>query len=388
MELIEVKDRTTEKEWMRLPWRIYQNDRNWIPHLKQDVAKVFDREKNKRLKQGQAIRWLLKKGGEPIGRVAAWLDPRAPHKGPLKAGGMGFFECINDQGCAFRLFDAARDWLRERGMEAMDGPINMGEKNMFWGLLIKNFEDPPIYGVNYNPPYYKELFEAYGFQVYYEQLFFKRSMEVKAQPIFWRKYKQLEADPDFEVRNAVGKSVEELADDFRTVYNAAWVDHEGHKPMEKAAALKVIKAMKPIMDPRILIWVDHKKVPVAFYISIPELNEIFKHVNGDLDLWGKLKFLWHKKIGTVKTMTGIVFGVAKEFQGKGLEGAMIVHAEKTIVDPGLYRDTVLTWIGDFNPRMIKVCTNLDAVNYRTMATYRYQFDRSKEFARHPIIEKK
>ena len=141
------------------------------------------------------------------------------------------------------------------------------------------------------------------------------------------------------------------------------------------------------MDPRILIWVDHKKKPVAFYISVPELNEIFRHVNGDLNWIGKLKFLWHKWRGTVKTMTGIVFGVAREFQGKGLEGAMIVFAEK-IVEQGLYRDTVLTWIGDFNPRMIKVCENLDAVNYRTMATYRYLFDRSLPFNRHPLIEKK
>ncbi|MBK7085277.1 MAG: hypothetical protein IPH53_11685 [Flavobacteriales bacterium] len=324
--------------------------------------------------------------GTPVGRVAAFINPKTAHTEAQPTGGMGFFECVNDQAVANMLLDAARDRLKQEGMQAMDGPINFGEKNMYWGALIENFTDPPIYGVNYNPPYYPALLETYGFRLYYKQLFFKRSMEVKAQPIFHRKFNQMKNDPDYLIRDARGRSVEQLADDFMTVYNAGWVDHENFKPMERAAALKIIKAMEPVMDPRILIFVEHKKVPVAFYISVPEMNEIFRYVNGDLNWIGKLKFLWHKWRGTVKTMTGIVFGVAKPYQGKGLEGAMIVFAEK-IVEAGLYRDTILTWIGDFNPRMIKVCVNLDAVNYRTMATYRYLFDRSLPFERRPIIEK-
>ncbi|MBK6543499.1 MAG: hypothetical protein IPG10_19925 [Flavobacteriales bacterium] len=357
------------------------------PHLKQDVEKVFDPARNKLFQGGQAWRWVVyDANGTPVGRVAAFINPKTAHTEAQPTGGMGFFECVNDQAVANMLLDAARDRLKQEGMQAMDGPINFGEKNMYWGALIENFTDPPIYGVNYNPPYYPALLETYGFRLYYKQLFFKRSMEVKAQPIFHRKFNQMKNDPDYLIRDARGRSVEQLADDFMTVYNAGWVDHENFKPMERAAALKIIKAMEPVMDPRILIFVEHKKVPVAFYISVPEMNEIFRYVNGDLNWIGKLKFLWHKWRGTVKTMTGIVFGVAKPYQGKGLEGAMIVFAEK-IVEAGLYRDTILTWIGDFNPRMIKVCVNLDAVNYRTMATYRYLFDRALPFERRPIIEK-
>ena len=230
--------------------------------------------------------------------------------------------------------------------------------------------------------------EDYGFQVYFNQLFFKRSAEVPAQPIFHRKYAQLAGDPRIRMHNGVGRSLEQLADDFCTVYNSAWVDHENHKPMEQATALKIVKAMKPVMDPRLLIFIRYDERPIAMYISLPELNEIFRHVDGDLNWLGKLKFLWHKWRGTVRTMTGIVFGVAKEWQGKGIEGAMIVYAEKTIVDKKLYKDTILTWIGDFNPRMIRVCENLGAENYRSLATYRFLFDRNKPFERHPVIEKK
>jgi GNAT superfamily N-acetyltransferase len=326
--------------------------------------------------------------GKCIGRIAAFINPKTAYTEKQPTGGMGFFECINDQQAADLMLDAVREWLKSKGMLAMDGPINLGDRNMFWGLLIENFDDAPIYGTNYNPPYYKQLLENYGFQVYFNQLFFKRSAEVPAQAIFHRKYKQLADDPRIRMHDSVGRSVQQIAEDFCTVYNSAWVDHENHKPMELATALKIVKAMKPVMDPRLLIFIRYDERPIAMYISLPELNEIFRYVNGDLNWVGKLKFLWHKWRGTVKTMTGIVFGVAKEWQGKGIEGALIVIGEKTIVDKKLYKDTILTWIGDFNPRMIKVCENLGAMNYRTLATYRYLFDRSLPFERHPVIEKK
>lgn len=389
MRIEAVNNARTLKHWMDLPWRIYRNDPNWIPHLRQDIEKVFDPKKNKLFQGGQCRRWVLyDDAGTPIGRIAAFVNPKTAYTEKQPTGGMGFFECIDDQAAANLLLDTARDWLKELGMEAMDGPINFGDRNMFWGVLIKNFTDPPIYGTNYNPPYYPTLLENYGFQVWFNQLFYKRSVAVPAQPIFHRKFKQLMADPLFRMHDGRGRSVEQLAQDFCTVYNTAWVDHENHKPMEYATALKIVKSMKPVMDPRLLIFIRYDDVPVAMYISLPELNEIFRHVNGDLNWIGKLKFLWHKWRGTVKTMTGIVFGVAKEWQGKGLEGALIVYAEKHIVDEKLYKDTILTWIGDFNPRMLKVCENLGAENYRTLATYRYLFDRSIPFERHPIIEKK
>ncbi|MEX1131876.1 MAG: hypothetical protein WEC15_01515 [Flavobacteriales bacterium] len=389
MKLIAAHDPRTLKDWMRLPWSIYADDTNWIPHLKQDVEKVFNPATNKLLKDGQAERWVVyDDSGKAIGRVAAFINTKTAYTEAQPTGGMGFFECINDQQAANLLLDAARDWLKERGMEAMDGPINLGDRNMFWGLLIKNFTDPPIYGANYNPAYYKDLLENYGFQLWFNQLFFKRSALVPAQEIFHRKYKQLEDDKRIRMHDSVGRSVQQIAEDLCTVYNDAWVDHENHKAMELSTALKIVKAMKPVMDPRLLIFIRYDDKPIAMYISLPELNEIFRYVHGDLNWIGKLKFLWHKWRGTVQSMTGIVFGVAKEWQGKGIEGALIVFGEKNIVDKKLYKDTVLTWVGDFNPRMVKVCENLGADNYRTLATYRYLFDRNKPFERQPIIEKK
>jgi len=387
MKVNEVVDRSSEKDFFRTSRIVYKNDPNWIPHLRQDIQKIFDPKKNKLFVGGAAKRWVIyDDNGNLSGRIAAFINPKTKDKSDQPTGGIGFFESLNNQDIAFKLFDTAKNWLQNQGIEAMDGPINFGEKNQYWGLLVKNFVDPPSYALNYNPPYYKDLFEAYGFQTYFEQFLFKRALAVPPQPIFMRKYNQMMKDENFEITDVQGKSIKEIAQDFRTVLNGAWLGHSDHKEMTEEGALKVAKSLKPIMDKRIIIFIYHKKIPVAFYVNIPELNEIFKYVNGNLNWLGKLKFLYHIKKGTPRTMIGIVFGVVKEWQGKGLEGGLIAHFGEKVVPQNRYDNTILTWIGDFNPKMIKVTQNLGAELNRTYITYRYLFDRTKEFKRYPIIE--
>lgn len=386
MEIKEVLSKADIKAFHRIPFEIYKGDENWVPHLKQDVEKVFDPKKNKFFRHGRIKRWLLYNQETCIGRVAAFINEKYSKGMEQPTGGMGFFECIEDKDAAFLLMDTACDWLKAEGMEAVDGPINFGEKNMFWGLQTENFTSPPSYGMNYNPEYYKDFFEAYGFQVYYEQLVFYRDIYLPAQDIFVRKYNMLMQDPDYEISNVRGRSMDEIAQDFLTVYNSAWGGHHGFKPMNKAQAQKVIKAMKPVMDPDIVVFVYHKGKPVAFYVNIPELNEIFKYVKGNLNWWGKLLFLWHKWRKTPRTMVGIVFGIDREYHGKGVDGAMIKWAELNIVSKKRYDRTILTWIGDFNPKMIRIAENLGAHVHRKLATYRKLFDETKDFKRMPIAQ--
>ncbi|MFM1745153.1 MAG: hypothetical protein RLZZ630_1090 [Bacteroidota bacterium] len=388
MKLVVVNDSRSIAAFHALPFRIYENDPQWIPYIKQEVEKVFSPDKNKLYGEGaEAIRWVLENDkGEVIGRVAAFINPRTSGLGKFKTGGMGFFECINDQKAANLLFDACRNWLKERGCEAMDGPINFGDRDRYWGCQVTNWEEGPIYPMNYNPPYYPNLFEQYGFGIYFKQFLYWRSVHEKAQPIFHRKFNQLKEDPDFQVTNIRGMKLSKVAEDFRTVYNAAWGGHSHFKEMSASAAQKIMKALAPVLDRDIVIFAYHKDKPIGFYVSIPELNQLFRFVNGNLNWLGKLKFLYYQKRKIAKRMTGLVFGVVREWQGKGVEAAMIVFAEKTIVPVGVYDDTVLTWIGDFNPKMIKVAENLGTTLWRTLQTYRYQFDRSLPFERAPVVD--
>ncbi|PCJ27427.1 MAG: hypothetical protein COA97_03935 [Flavobacteriales bacterium] len=384
MEVIEVNSKKTIKDFQKVPWKIYKNDKNWIPHLKQDIEKVFDPTKNKAHRTGKIIRWILiDNNKEVLGRIVAFISNVKSKK---RAGGIGFFECINNQDAANLLFETAKKWLYKYNIEHIDGPINFGEKHLFWGLLVDNFVDPNSYGMNYNPPYYRGLFESFGFEIYYKQFMYKREMAMPVQDVFTRKHAFLMKDPDYRIENVRKLSLEEIGINFQTVYNSAWAVHKGFEAMHLKTAHAIMKNLKPVYDPDIMVFVYHKNKPIAFYINIPELNEIFKYVNGNLNWIGKIKFLYHKWKKTPRTMVGIVFGVAKEYQGTGAEGALIKWSEKHIVSKNNYDQTVLAWIGDFNPTMLHVCENLGANVYRTYHTYRYLFDRNKKFERLPILK--
>jgi GNAT superfamily N-acetyltransferase len=389
MRAIEVTDRNTLNMWHKVPSIIYANDPNWIPHLRQDIDKIFDPAKNKLLQEGgAAVRYIFYgDDGRLQGRVAAFVNPRTAHKEEQPTGGMGFFECIDHYELAAFIFDTCRDWLKNKGMEAMDGPVNFGERNQFWGCLTKNFTDPNSYAMNYNPPYYPAFFERYGFGVFFEQYLYTRDAREPAQPIFVRKYAQLTGHFKLNITNIEGMDLSKVAEDFRTVYNGAWGGHAGFKEMTPEAAQKIMLALKPVIDPRIIIFVYDGQKPIAFYVNIPELNEIFNKVHGNLNLWGKLVFLYHKWRRTPRTLVGIVFGVVKEWQGRGVEGAMIKFmSDQILAGKVKYTRTVLQWIGDFNPKMLRVCENLGATRYREMKTYRFLFDRNKDFKRCAIVE--
>jgi hypothetical protein len=300
---------------------------------------------------------------------------------------MGFFDCINDQEAANLLFEACKNWLQERGMEAMDGPINFGDRDKWWGLLIEGFY-PPNYGMHYNFPYYKQLYENYGFGLYFNQFTYHRMVNEPLPEKYKEKADRILANPIYRFEHMDKKNLAKYTDDFRTVYNKGWAKHEGVKPMTEAQAANVMRTLKPVIDERIMWFAYYEDEPVGFFIAIPELNQIFKYVNGKMDLWGKLKFIYHKWRGACTTMYGIVFGITPEHQSKGVEAAMIIEAGKLIQgNPNIpYKDMQMNWIGDFNPKMMHLVEHLSGKIYKTHATYRYLFDRTKEFKRMTIIK--
>jgi len=142
------------------------------------------------------------------------------------------------------------------------------------------------------------------------------------------------------------------------------------------------------MDERLDWFVYYNGEPVAVWLNLPDLNQWFKYLDGKFDLWHKLKFLWIKKTRKCSKFTGIIFGIVPEFQRKGVDSYMIVEGSKVIQPPSgpLYDYYEMQWIGDFNPKMINVAENFgDTFRTRRLVTYRYIFDRTKEFKRHPIL---
>jgi hypothetical protein len=140
MQIIPVNDDKTKKDFLKVPQLIYKDDENWICPLEQDIEQTFDPKKNHFFEHGICTRWILKNdANQLIGRVAAFVNHKKAHQYDIPTGGMGFFECIDNTDAAFLLFDTAKEWLKAQGMQAMEGPINFGENDSFWGLLVEGF---------------------------------------------------------------------------------------------------------------------------------------------------------------------------------------------------------------------------------------------------------
>ena len=387
MKMLEVNTSELAKEFIKFPVRLYKKDPTWIRPLDKDIDAVFDTKQNKAFRNGECIRWILQDDqGKTIGRIAAFINKKTVNKGnDQPTGGLGFFECINDKDAAFKLFDAGKEWLEARGMEAMDGPVNFGERDKWWGLLVDGFELEPNYNCNYNFPYYQELFEAYGFQLYFKQFTFGRKVREPFSAKLMEKGRKMLNAPGYSFRHMDMKKMDKYTEDFRTVYNKAWARHKGVAQMSSLQAKTIMKQMKPIMDEKIVWFGYYEEEPVAFYINLPEVNQIFKHVNGKLDLIGKLKFLYHKWTRSCNKMLGLVFGITPEHQGKGLEGALVLATAEMVQDKyHRYPYLEMNWIGDFNPKMIRVVEQVGGEIVKTHITYRKLFDETKPFTRCPM----
>ncbi len=253
------------------------------------------------------------------------------------------------------------------------------------GLLVEGFELEPNYQCNYSPPYYKSFFEAFGFQVYFYQLTFGRRVDGPINNKLYEKAKLIAKNPAYRFDYLRKKDWGTLADKIRKVYNQAWANRGEIPELTDQQAKLIVKQMKPIMDEKLIWFGYYENEPIAFFMSLPEVNQIFKHLNGKLDLIGKLKFLWHSWRKTSQKAFGVLFGVVPGHQGKGVDGAIIdafriLHQQKYT----RYKDYEMNWIGDFNSKMIRVCEQIDAPIVKRHATYRKLFDETKPFKRYPI----
>jgi hypothetical protein len=389
MQIQEVNNPKLAREFIKMAIPLYKDYPNWIRPLNKDIEAIFNPKQNKHFRHGECTRWILKDDkGKTIGRIAAFINRKIASKGnDQPTGGMGFFECINDKDAAFRLFDQCKEWLEARGMEAMDGPINFGERNEWWGLQVQGFEIEPNYRCNYQPPYYQALFEAYGFKTYFEQLTFGRKIVGHISERMFEKAERIAENPKYTFKTLDIKQIDKYIEYFHTIYNKAWSGHKGVPVLSIQQARLLIKQMKPILDPNIMYFGFYEDEPIAFFINIPDVNQIFKHVNGKLNLIGKLKFLYHKWRKTTNKIIGTVFGVVPEHRSKGVEGAIVIYGREVLFEKyNRYENLEMNWIGDFNPRMVHTAEQVGVELYKKHITYRKLFDESKPFKRHAILK--
>ncbi|UTA68864.1 hypothetical protein [Emticicia sp. 21SJ11W-3] len=394
MKIVEVgNNKHFRKEFLEFPVRLYNGNPYWIRPLDNDIERIFDPTKNPLHENNNCIRWLaLNENGDTIARVAAFVNPNTVvYSNDQPTGGIGFFECINDKHVAFALFDTCKAWLKARGMEAMDGPVNFGERDNWWGLLVDPYDAEPTWSMFYHHEYYRTFFEEYGFQDYFRQYTFLLPLEEKEarkvlRPALFEIANRVYNSPGYDFRHINKKELSIFAQDFRTIYNLAWSKNMAAGEMTAERAEAIMHQMKPILVEELMWFGYHNNKPIAFFIMIPELNQIIKHLNGKLDIIGKLKWVYHRLMKTNHKARGVIFGVIPEYQGRGIESAIALAFSRACWKPGYQYTTLeLNWIADFNPKMLKVTQLLGARKFKTYITYRYLFDHTRAFKRHPVI---
>jgi len=382
MRIVPVHTRKDIKAFLDFPRKLYRNDPNHVVLFDSQIKSAFDRKINPYFKHGDAVRWIaLNDRGETVGRIAAFYDSHKDEADYVRSGGCGFFESIDDQQVAFLLFDTAKAWLQKNGYEAMTGPINFGENDTNWGCLVHGFV-PQALGMTYNLPYYRELFESYGFQLYYRQLGFHLDLQKPFPERFWKIAEWINKRKGFTYKHFDQKKTAQFVDDMVSIYNQAWSQlRKDFTPMDPASLYDGLRKIRMIMDPEMIWYAYHNNEPIAFFLILPDANQIFRHLNGKLHLINKLRFLNYKRRKTITRARGTVAGVIPKFQNSGVESGIFYQMKQVMDRKPHYTEYELSWVGDFNSKMISLYQATGADHAKTHHTYRYLFDREQPFQR-------
>lgn len=387
MEVIEVKEHSAVKAFHQVGHDIYKDDQNWVPPLEILEDAAFDPTKNEFYKHGDGTRWILKDdNGKVIGRIGAFINGNRAYTFNQPTGGCGYFECIDDQKAANLLFDTAKAWLATRGMEAMDGPVNFGENLINWGLLVEGFMQQG-FGMPYNKPYYLQLFENYGFKIYFEQYSYHLNHKEPFPERFWKIAEWVAKKPNFRFEHVRFDNIEKYIQDFVKIYEQAWARFDNHQAVDLDDIRGMMKIAKLIADEEFIWFAYYNDEPVLLFGMIPDWNQILKKLNGKSNWWSILKFIWYKKIRTITRARILIMGVVPKFQGTGLESAVFWHMDKVMQRKLWINEVELSWVGDFNPKMMAIYQSVGGVHAKTHYTMRYLFDRTAPFERAPMLMK-
>jgi hypothetical protein len=370
-----VESAADRKAFVDLVWKLYANDPHWVPPLKSEMLGLIGGEKsNPWFGHAEAAFWLALKGGEVVGRISAQVDslviaPGAPGAGP-GTGHFGMFECIDDAAVANALFDAAEDWLRQKGMTRAMGPFSLS----VWdepGLLVQGFEGPPTVMMGHHLPYYERMVAARGYQGV-------KDLHCWSLPIGQPFPEMVQRIVAFSERNAklvtrpVNKAkFDEEAALILDILNDAWSDNWGFVPLTAAEIAYVGKKLKPIIFEGLVRVAEYEGVPVGFMITLPDINELTRDLNGNLFPFGWVKLLWRLRAPKVKRMRVPLMGIRKSLQGHRVASLMafqmIEYIRRVAVTEFGASEGEIGWILDDNGPMRSIA---DAIDSHVTRTYR------------------
>lgn len=365
VEISPVETGRGRRTFARLPWRIYPGRYPaWVPPLLSEERKRIDPKRNPFFGHGTVQLFLAHKDGQPAGRIAAIDNALHNEFHGEKVGFFGLFESIEDQEVASALLEKAADWARERGLDHLRGPVNFST-NEDCGLLIENFEEPPMIMMPFNPPYYPGLLEGWGLVKVKDLIAYKGL----GSEFDLDRFERLEAlvkrsGVDIRVRSLRMERFAEEVELVRELYNSAWEKNWGFVPMTDEEVDHMAKQLKPIVDPDLVLFAEINGETAGFALSLPDVNQAIRHCNGRLFPIGILKLL--RGMRNIDGIRVITLGLKEEYRRTGLATFLYLETWRRGSANG-HTWCECSWVLEDNRDMIG---GLEKMNFAPYKTYR------------------
>ncbi len=366
MEIFQVSDRRGVDQFIRFPWRVYKGNPNWVPPLTSEVKFVLS-DKNPFFHHAEAAYFLARDGDEVFGRIAAIIDRNHINIHNEQAGFFGFFECLPEPAVARALLDAAAQWLKNRDIEIMRGPMNPST-NDECGFLAEGFDSPPMIMMTYTPPYYLDFMEKCGLSKAKDlYAYISIIKEVAAGDRLEKLSARVKARlPGLTIRPMNMKNfIKELAA-VKEIYNSAWSKNWGFVPMTDDEIDSMAKRLKPLVVPDLAVMAEVDGKPAGFMLTVPDYNQVLARLNGKLGLLEIIKFLWYsRKITDIRV---IIMGIKEEYRKKGIEGLLFFESFIAAQRKG-YTRSEMSWVLEDNVLVQKGCELMGGKVYKKYRIY-------------------
>ena len=361
-----VVSKKDEKIFLLFPYKvIYKDDKNWATPLYQDRKKLIDKNKNPFYKHADAEFYIAEKNGFIVGRIGAIVNFNHNKEHNDKIGFFGFFECINDQLVANKLFDKAKEFLLARGLTQMRGPANPSVNDEY-GLLINAFDKPAVVMMTYNPDYYLSLIENYGFKKEKDLFAYLIKKETVFTEKFLRVSKLLKKRNSVSIRTMEMKNFNNEVEEIKKIYNIAWAKNWGAIPMTEDEINLMAKDLKLIIVPELVLFAERNGKTIGFSLSIPDINIALKFNKSGNLLTGLYHLLTKKK--KIDLVRVIVLGVLPEYQTSGVAALLFYESAQNAMKLG-YNFGEASWILEDNLMMNRAAEALKGERYKTYRIY-------------------
>ena len=374
-----VENKRDYQAFFKFPWRVYQNDSNWVPPLLSMRRDLLDKNRNPDWAIMEGDYFAAWRGEQIVGTIAAYANPRHNEINHENVGWFGAFEAFNDPEAATALLETASEWVRSRGYDAIVGPQTFTTHGDY-GLLVDGFTRPVLL-MTYNPPYYQHLIERASFQkredLYSFHMSRQQARETGITDRLQRITESVKRRYKVSIRPIDRRHLHDEFELFKDIYNDAWDDTWGFVPMTAAELDALVESLGRFFDPDFAFFAYVDDEPAGFVMGIPDYNQVLKKAAprpGVPEFITLLRALWHWKVHCAMDWIRIaLLGVKHEFREKGVDVALYGTVVQACLDSDRVEHSDSGWIGEGNTKMARVARNLGLEPYKTYRLYEKRF---------------